>query len=260
MYYGARYYSPEVRVFTQPDTLLPDPYDPQALNRYSYALNNPLRYTDPSGHIIDVALDLGFIGMDVVDIYNDPSDTWAWAALGADVVCAVIPVATGGGLGVRGLKAANKGDIVTKADNLPFNIITKPDDARYLEDGTRIQNGHLAGKTHPVTGVPFDNNGFPVFDSAFDAKIDSSLYLEKNTVQFKEANLQLSDAIQNDPSLAKQFNEGQLQDIARGDTPDGYVWHHHQQEGRLQLVEREIHQKTGHIGGQKIWAGGNDNR
>jgi len=28
------------------------PQNPQALDRYSYALNNPLRYTDPSGHII----------------------------------------------------------------------------------------------------------------------------------------------------------------------------------------------------------------
>jgi hypothetical protein len=26
------------------------PANPQALNRYSYVLNNPLRYTDPSGH------------------------------------------------------------------------------------------------------------------------------------------------------------------------------------------------------------------
>ena len=38
MYYGARYYSPEYRVFVQPDTILPDPYNPQVLNRYSYTL------------------------------------------------------------------------------------------------------------------------------------------------------------------------------------------------------------------------------
>jgi hypothetical protein len=37
--------------FTQPDTMVPDPGDPQSLNRYSYAGNNPLRYTDPSGHM-----------------------------------------------------------------------------------------------------------------------------------------------------------------------------------------------------------------
>jgi hypothetical protein len=31
---------------------VPDPVDPQSLNRYSYVLNNPLRYTDPTGHCI----------------------------------------------------------------------------------------------------------------------------------------------------------------------------------------------------------------
>ena len=34
----------------QPDTIVPDYKNPQALNRYSYVLNNPLRYTDPTGN------------------------------------------------------------------------------------------------------------------------------------------------------------------------------------------------------------------
>ncbi|MBI5389402.1 hypothetical protein HZB01_03420 [Candidatus Woesearchaeota archaeon] len=48
-YYGARYYDAFLRRFTQPDKVIPNVYDPQALNRYSYALNNPLKYTDPDG-------------------------------------------------------------------------------------------------------------------------------------------------------------------------------------------------------------------
>ena len=48
-YYGARYYNPELTRFTQPDTITQDVYNPQNLNRYSYVLNNPLKYTDPSG-------------------------------------------------------------------------------------------------------------------------------------------------------------------------------------------------------------------
>ncbi len=46
----ARRYDPALGRFIQPDTLVPDPGDPQALNRYSYVGNNPVRYTDPSGH------------------------------------------------------------------------------------------------------------------------------------------------------------------------------------------------------------------
>ncbi len=36
--------------FIQPDTIVPEPGDPQSLNRYSYVLNNPLRFSDPSGY------------------------------------------------------------------------------------------------------------------------------------------------------------------------------------------------------------------
>jgi uncharacterized protein RhaS with RHS repeats len=50
MYYGARYYDPVVGVFIQADTIVPQPGNPQSLNRYAYTLNNPLRYRDPSGH------------------------------------------------------------------------------------------------------------------------------------------------------------------------------------------------------------------
>jgi len=49
-YYGARYYDPELGRFTQADTIVPAPADPQAFNRYSYARNNPINYTDPTGH------------------------------------------------------------------------------------------------------------------------------------------------------------------------------------------------------------------
>lgn len=51
-YYDARYYNADIRRFTQPDPIVQDVYDPQSLNRYSYARNNPLRYTDPTGHAI----------------------------------------------------------------------------------------------------------------------------------------------------------------------------------------------------------------
>ena len=50
-HYGARFYSPKIGRFLSADTIVPNPFDPQSLNRFSYVLNNPLRYTDPSGHM-----------------------------------------------------------------------------------------------------------------------------------------------------------------------------------------------------------------
>jgi len=48
-YYGARYYDAALGRFIQPDTIVPEPGNPQSLNRYSYVRNNPLRFVDPSG-------------------------------------------------------------------------------------------------------------------------------------------------------------------------------------------------------------------
>ena len=47
--YGARYYDPVIGRFIEPDDITPDSR-PQSLNRYSYVLNNPLIYNDPTGH------------------------------------------------------------------------------------------------------------------------------------------------------------------------------------------------------------------
>ncbi len=49
-YYEARYYDPQLGRFISADTIVPKPNDPQEFNRYSYAGNNPLLYTDPTGH------------------------------------------------------------------------------------------------------------------------------------------------------------------------------------------------------------------
>jgi len=55
--YKARYYDPVIGRFIQADTIVPEPRNPQALNRYAYVYGNPLRYTDPSGHIAENEVD-----------------------------------------------------------------------------------------------------------------------------------------------------------------------------------------------------------
>ena len=50
-YYGARYYDPLIGRFISADTVVQGFTNPQTLNRYSYCVNNPLKYVDSSGHV-----------------------------------------------------------------------------------------------------------------------------------------------------------------------------------------------------------------
>ncbi|HEU0293301.1 MAG TPA: RHS repeat-associated core domain-containing protein [Anaerolineales bacterium] len=50
-HYGARFYSHKTGRFLSPDTIIPVFENPQSWNRFSYGLNNPSRYTDPTGHV-----------------------------------------------------------------------------------------------------------------------------------------------------------------------------------------------------------------
>lgn len=47
---NGRIYDPTIGRFLQADPIIQDPYSTQSLNRYSYVMNNPLSYTDPSGY------------------------------------------------------------------------------------------------------------------------------------------------------------------------------------------------------------------
>lgn len=42
--------SPYINRFLQPDTIIPNPANPQAFNRFSYVYNRPIVLSDPSGH------------------------------------------------------------------------------------------------------------------------------------------------------------------------------------------------------------------
>jgi len=50
MYYKARWYDPYLNRWTQPDIIIPNATNPQSWDRYSYVNNNPVNYSDPSGH------------------------------------------------------------------------------------------------------------------------------------------------------------------------------------------------------------------
>ncbi len=50
LFYHARYYDPTLGRFLSADPTVQRPGDPQDLNRYAYARNNPVNHVDPSGY------------------------------------------------------------------------------------------------------------------------------------------------------------------------------------------------------------------
>ena len=53
--------SPSINHFLSADTIVPGYANPQNLNRYSYVRNNPLKYTDPTGHGVDCGIGMGCV-------------------------------------------------------------------------------------------------------------------------------------------------------------------------------------------------------
>ena len=93
------------------------------------------------------------------------------------------------------------------------------------------RNQKLAGKEHPVSGVLFDSDANPQFESFFDAVIDVENYTSSDKKQFDIANNQLKKAIMENESLKSIFDEKQIAQIMGGKKPSGYVWHHSQEPG-----------------------------
>ena len=118
--YNARLYDPVVGKFVSPDTFIPQPDLPQAFNRFAYCVNNPIIYSDPSGHVF------GAIVAAVASVIS--KITVAHVAQGA-IIGAMIGGATaavtGGDIGlglltgaVTGAFFAGAGDIVHGVNGL----------------------------------------------------------------------------------------------------------------------------------------------
>ena len=96
-YYGARYYEAGVAKFNQPDELsayVPYSYqtDPQKLNEYAYARNNPITYIDPDGRSVILAAYL--VGTWIV--FNMPAIITTLSALvGGSYAASELGAATG---------------------------------------------------------------------------------------------------------------------------------------------------------------------
>jgi RHS repeat-associated protein len=106
---NGRVYDPVVARFLSPDNYVQSPTSSQGFNRYSYCLNNPLTYTDPSGEFIPIIAIAAYIAMQGViagDMAkNSEMGFWGGFAMGAGtaaltmgVGAAIGPVMAGTGV------------------------------------------------------------------------------------------------------------------------------------------------------------------
>lgn len=132
-------------------------------------------------------------------------------------------------------------------------------------------NEKLAEKEHPETKVPFEKKivevdgvkyevVVPAFASEHVVQLPKEKLFATDKEQFDFCNQDLKNKVEADSEFRKRFDEIQFEQIMDGETPDGYTWHHDADVGKMQLVDTEIHQKTGHTGGRKIWGGGSEYR
>ncbi len=58
--------------------------------------------------------------------------------------------------------------------------------------------------------------------------------------------------------LSQGFTKAEIDDLAKGITPDGFTWHHHQDDGIMQLIPFGEHNLWNHNGGRTsgFWAEG----
>lgn len=118
-----------------------------------------------------------------------------------------------------------------------------------LPNGVSYERKTVEYKGYRIEGV------FPDFDSKFDVNLPEDQYKAKDYA--KICNAELKEAIEKDPGLKEKFTPEQLEDIKNGRTPEGYVWHHNEEPGKIQLVEEKKHDRTqggaAHTGGSAIW-------
>jgi len=129
-------YDPVISRFLSPDPFVQAPDNLQNYNRYSYCLNNPLKYTDPSGESITLAVIAGAVagayigGAMANDTYKikdwnfSSKETWSnmfWGAvvggvsstIGASITAVRIPIESTSA--VMGLPGANIASIATSS-------------------------------------------------------------------------------------------------------------------------------------------------
>jgi RHS repeat-associated protein len=156
---NGRLYDPKLHRFLQPDNYVQDPSNTQNYNRYGYVLNNPLKYTDPSGELSLKSIGNWF--------KKNGNDILAGVAIVGGTVLMFVPgcQAIGGALIVGGVThfaaAYNEykqtGDWTTASNNAGFNF-SYSQRVDWLDGNSKTDVNGVA-QNEPVVIPKSDTNG-----------------------------------------------------------------------------------------------------
>jgi RHS repeat-associated protein len=210
LYYGSnqghgRYYDPALGRWAQPDTVVPNPGDPQDLNRYSYTRDNPLRYTDPSGHATPIQPG-GCLICDVkIDISNWNTLAKGLAIVGWVAIGGHVDLEEGVLIGPT-LQEVVESSVIGLAN--PIGMVEGP----VVNAGKRvIQEGAEQAVEKAARSIPLAPRGLSAFSRAAEFGIRSYNQLTKLTAH---TGLQAHHLIEERFARTLGLNPGKIPSIA----------------------------------------------
>lgn len=139
-YFGDRFYDPELRRFVSVDPADINLNDPISYNRYAYAKNNPVKYTDPEGQYAELGVEFVSVGIGIFSFSENFTKGHYWDAvvdagtIVADLVLMVVPLAPGvTSMSVKATREAER-QLAKQSDGL-VEIVVK-DGAESVAKGT----------------------------------------------------------------------------------------------------------------------------
>ncbi|MCZ2991197.1 HNH endonuclease, partial [Acinetobacter baumannii] len=87
-----------------------------------------------------------------------------------------------------------------------------------------LRMGELAGNKHPVSGIPYDLNGFPIFDAFAEVKLKEVDFKKSRPTHDRICNKLLYEQILEDPKLAAKFTAEEIELFKNGQKPKTYTW------------------------------------